>query len=138
MLRRSFGLPRWLAGTQSSLRYSTSLRSRRQHKVLHPSRDARPGTPPSGEAKRNPRSASRVMIQARGAVGSRYDCSIARYAGFEPFYSRFLGFRFASPQGGVPSRASRLGARLYAFVRSADYLLPEAAPQEKALNCWQR
>ncbi len=33
----------------------------------------------------------------------------ARSAGFDNFSTAFLGFRCASPQGGVPRRASRLG-----------------------------
>ena len=47
-----------------------SPRSGRQHKVSHPSRDARLGTPPWGEAKRNPRNRVDEIIKARGAADS--------------------------------------------------------------------
>lgn len=40
---------------------------------------------------------------------NRNEPAVTGYAGLNAFNDTFLGFRFAPPQGGVPSRASRLG-----------------------------
>ncbi len=47
----------------SSVRFALARGARRQRKVSHPSRDARPGIPPWGGAKRNPRYATVMKFQ---------------------------------------------------------------------------